>query len=101
MARDLIASALDAGAQCRFVLADALYGGDSQLRRMLETRRQPYVLAVRSNQTLRMIAPEGFVQTDPKKIADTLPAGAWATLAAGEGSKGLRLYDWARYPVGC
>ena len=99
MARDLIASALDAGAQCRFVLADALYGGDSQLRRMLETRRQPYVLAVRSNQTLRMIAPEGFVQTDPKKIADTLPAGAWATLAAGEGSKGLRLYDWARYPL--
>ena len=97
MARDLIASALDAGARCRFVLADALYGGDSQLRRMLEARRQPYVLAVRSNQTLRMIEPAGFVQTNPKTIAERLPGSAWVTLAAGEGSKGLRLYDWARY----
>ena len=97
IARNLIASALDAGARCRFVLADALYGGDSQLRRMLEARRQPYVLAVRSNQTLRMIAKEGFVQTDPKGIVETLSRRAWKTLAAGEGSKGLRLYDWARY----
>ena len=99
MARELIASALDAGARCRWVLADALYGGDSRLRRMLEERRQPYVLAVRSNQTLRMIAEEGLVQTDPKTIAQTLPAKGWSTLAAGEGSKGLRLYDWARYAL--
>jgi SRSO17 transposase len=99
IARELIASALDAGARCRFVLADALYGGDSQLRRMLEARRQPYVLAVRSNQPLRMITEDGFVQTDPKTIAEDLPARAWTTLAAGEGSKGLRLYDWARYPL--
>ena len=97
IARNLIASALDAGARCRFVLADALYGGDSQLRRMLEARRQPYVLAVRSNQTLRMIASHGFVQTDPKGTAQDMPRRTWKTLAAGEGSKGLRLYDWARY----
>jgi SRSO17 transposase len=97
IARNLIASALDGGVRCRFVLADALYGGDSQLRRMLEVRRQPYVLAVRSNQTLRMIAKEGFIQTDPKGLAESLPRHAWKTLAAGEGSKGLRLYDWARY----
>ena len=99
IARDLIASALDSGARCRFVLADALYGGDSQLRRMLEARRQPYVLAVRSNQTLRLIAEDGLVQTDPKTIAQQTPRRAWTTLAAGEGSKGLRLYDWARYPL--
>jgi SRSO17 transposase len=99
IARDLIASALDAGAHCRWVLADALYGGDSRLRRMLEERRQSYVLAVRSNQTLRMITDEGFVQTDPKTVAEALPTKSWATLAAGEGSKGLRLYDWARYAL--
>ena len=33
----LIAAALDAGAPCAWVLADALYGSDSRLRRMLET----------------------------------------------------------------
>ena len=38
MACALIAAALDAGAPCAWVLADALYGSDSRLRRMLETR---------------------------------------------------------------
>jgi SRSO17 transposase len=99
MARELLASALDAGARCRWVLADALYGGDSRLRRMLEERRQPYVLAIRSNQTLRMITGDGLVQTDPKTIAEAFVAKDWSTLAAGEGSKGLRLYGWARYSL--
>jgi len=45
IARDLIATALDAGVPCAFVLADAVYGSDSRLRRMLEDRSQPYVLA--------------------------------------------------------
>lgn len=96
IARDLIAGALDQGIPCAWVLADALYGSDSRLRRMLEDRRQPYVLAIRSNQCLRFVTAEGLVQTDPETLAETLPAAAWATHAAGEGTKGLRLYDWAR-----
>jgi SRSO17 transposase len=96
MARELIAAALDAGAPCRWVLADALYGGDYRLRHMLEDRRQPYVLAVRSNQALRLMTPDGLVETDPGTIADDWPADGWTRLPAGEGSKGLRLYDWAR-----
>lgn len=96
MARELIASALDAGAPCRWVLADALYGGDHALRRMLEERQQAYVLAIRSNHHLRFISAEGFIATDPKATAEELSADAWAMLPAGEGSKGLRLYDWAR-----
>lgn len=96
IAAALIADALDAGAPCAFVLADALYGADSRIRRMLEARRQPYVLATRSNHTLRMLTGAALVQTDPVTLADALPARAWTTHAAGEGSKGLRLYDWAR-----
>jgi SRSO17 transposase len=92
----LIASALDAGMPCAWVLADALYGSDSRLRRMLEGRGQPYVLAVRSNQTLRMLMDDGLLQTDPARLADDLPNDAWMPHAAGEGSKGIRLYDWAR-----
>lgn len=92
----LIASALDAGTPCAWVLADALYGSDSRLRRMLEARGQPYVLAVRSNQMLRMLTADGLLQTDPAQLADGVPAEAWKTHAAGEGSKGIRLYDWAR-----
>jgi len=96
IACDLIAAALDAGTPCAWVLADALYGSDSRLRRMLEARHQPYVLAVRSNHVLRLETTEGLRQTDPAQLADALPPEAWAAHAAGEGSKGLRLYDWAR-----
>jgi SRSO17 transposase len=45
IAAEMIAAALDAGAPWAFVRADALYGADSRIRRMLEARQQPYVLA--------------------------------------------------------
>jgi SRSO17 transposase len=99
IARDMISAALDAGATCAYVLADAVYGSDSRLRRMLEKRGQPYVLAVRSNHCLRFITAEGFVQTDPKTLADAFAPEAFVPHAAGEGSKGLRLYDWTRFKL--
>lgn len=95
IARTMIATALDARVPCAWVLADALYGSDSKLRRMLEERGQPYVLAVRSNHHLRFVTHEGLVATDPETLADGLAPEAWAAHAAGEGAKGLRLYDWA------
>ena len=96
IAGELIGAALDAGAPCAWVLADALYGSDSKLRRLLEDRRQPYVLAVRSNLHLRFVTRKGFIQTDPATLADELAPDTWKAHAAGEGTKGIRLYDWAR-----
>lgn len=93
IARDLIATALDAGIPCAYVLADALYGSDKSLRVMLERREQPHVLAVRSNE--RLMA--GSLQTrTAAEIADAMAPGDWQRLTAGEGAKGPRLYDWAR-----
>lgn len=100
IARDLIAAALDAGAPCAWVLADALYGSDTRLRRMLEGRRQPYVLAVRSNHCLRFVIGDLIEQTDPATMANALGPLDWTQHLSGEGSKGLRLYDWARIPLG-
>lgn len=96
IARDLISAALDAGVPCRWVLADALYGSDSRLRRMLEGRGRSYVLAVRANYQLRFFDRAGVIQTDPAAIAEAFEADDWTMLPAGEGSKGFRLYDWAR-----
>jgi SRSO17 transposase len=93
---ELITQALDAGAPCAWVLADTLYGSDSRPPRMLEKREQPYVLAVRSNHHLRFWTEEGLEATNPAAMADALASDAWAMHAAGEGSKGLRLYEWAR-----
>ena len=70
------------------------------MRRSLEERGQSYVLAVRSNHTLRVAIPAGPIETDPATMADDLADGAWATHAAGEGGKGPRLYDWARIALG-
>src|SRR4051812_15577236 len=38
----------------------------------------------------------GLEETNPAAMADALARDAWATHAAGEGAKGLRLYAWAR-----
>src|SRR5690625_939196 len=67
---------------------------------MLEGRGQAYVLAVRSNHTLRFVEDEGLIQSNPEKLADQLEADQWRSLTAGEGSKGPRLYDWARVSLG-
>jgi len=96
IACDLIETALESGVPCAWVLADALYGSASRLRRLLEDREQAYVLAVRSNHHLRFLEEGGLTQTDPQTLADGLETEAWTTHAAGEGAKGLRLYDWAR-----
>lgn len=96
IACDLISDALDAGLPCAFVLGDAAYGSDSQIRRMLEARKQPYVLGVRGNHCLRFIVDKKVVQTNLEEIAEDLPPEEWSRLAAGEGSKGLRIYEWAQ-----
>ena len=96
LAREMIGEALDAGVPCAFVLADAIYGSDIRLRQMLEQRGQSYVLAVRSNHYLRFLTPSGLIETDPATLADNLDEDSWAVHAAGEGSKGFRLYDWVR-----
>jgi SRSO17 transposase len=99
MACDMIANLLDEGTPCAFVLADAVYGPDSRFRRMLETREQPYVLAVRSTHSLRFLDEWQLVQTDPAKMIADLPPEDWQPLSAGEGAKGHRLYDWVRVPL--
>jgi len=100
LAREMIARTLDAGLPCAWVLADAVYGSDHGLRRLLEDRGQPYVLAVRSNQARRVLDGWWPVETDPAAMAQELGDDQWAALTAGEGAKGPRLYDWARVRLG-
>jgi SRSO17 transposase len=96
MARAMIEQALDAGVPCAYVLGDAVYGADSSLRRMMEERDQPYVLAVRGAHAMRRGGERWFEETSPEELTSELAPEAWACHAAGEGAKGPRLYDWAR-----
>jgi SRSO17 transposase len=96
MARAMVEAALDAGVPCAYVLGDTVYGADSSLRRMLEAREQPYVLAVRGAHFMRRGGDRRFEGTSPEELASELAPEDWVCHAAGEGAKGPRLYDWAR-----
>ena len=89
----MVAAALDAGVPCAWVLGDAVYGSDKTLRVMLERRDTPYILSVRGNERLIM---GDFRTHAAEDLAADVSADEWRRLPAGAGSKGPRLYDWAR-----
>ena len=95
LAQRMIERALDADVQAAWVSGDEVDGSDGKFRQVLEQRRQPYVLAVRSDQT----ACIGFQQVRAKALIAQAPAGAWQRLSAGDGSKGTRWYDWVCRPI--
>lgn len=96
LARRMIGRALDAGLPCAWVLGDEIYGSDRRLRLDLERREQPFVLAIRSNEKLWAMLDGHLGQPAASRLAASLPARAWRRLSAGAGSKGERLYEWAR-----
>jgi SRSO17 transposase len=61
---------------------------------MLEKRGKPYVLAVRSDE--RLLIEGSFQSRTVQEAAAGVKAKDWRRLPAGQGSKGPRLYDWAR-----
>jgi SRSO17 transposase len=96
IARAMIARALDAGVPCAWVLGDEVHGAGRRLRWMLEERGRPYVLAIRSNDKLGAELEGRVGQHEPAVLARALPSQAWRRLSAGAGTKGERLFDWAR-----
>jgi SRSO17 transposase len=73
-----------------------IYGSDSKLRRFLEERGQPYVLAVRAQQRIW----SAFRQKRLDALAKEIPKERWLRLSVGEGTKGLRVYDWVSVSFG-
>jgi SRSO17 transposase len=92
LARRMIARALAAGVACAWVTGDSVYGNDGKLRLWLEEQRLPYVLGVTAQ--YRLFTERG--REWAKEIFERLPARSWRRLSCGAGSKGERVYDWAR-----
>jgi SRSO17 transposase len=90
LARQMLRRAFAAGVPADWVVGDTVYGYD-ELRLWLEEQQKNYVLAVPET---HMIWVQGR-QQPVGLVAALLPADAWVVLSAGEGSKGLRLYEWA------
>lgn len=96
LARVMIARALSAGLPFGWVAGDTVYGNDRRLRQWLEEQEIPYVLAVKSNESLWADTGHGSTPVAARRLAQSIPDDQWQRLSAGEGSKGPRLYDWGR-----
>jgi SRSO17 transposase len=100
LALEMLERALDDGVPARWVVGDAVYGSDGELRRALEARDQAYALAVKSTEmptTWPPAAPPGQVMV--ADVAAALEPGDWQRRSCGDGAQGERLYDWAFVPL--
>src|SRR5271156_5269016 len=94
IARRMIARTVDARLPFSFVAADSVYG-TGEIETMLRRAGKGYVLGVAANHVFHSWGKKQLVGGSAAKIAQNLPKSAWRRLAAGEGTKGLRLHDWA------
>ena len=95
----MIQRAQAAGLPIRWVVADTVYGHSSDLRLWLEEQGYAYALAVPSSEAVCVQTPTGLLLKDVASIAQqALRAQDWQRLSQSQGTKGERLFDWARLP---
>ncbi len=101
LAKTMLKRAFERGVPAKWIAGDTVYGGDRQLRSWLESEKRAFVLAVPVNEMLEFNQGQASKQLRVDKIADMIKPEEWQELSAGDGSKGPRLYDWARIPLAC
>ncbi|HZP83113.1 MAG TPA: IS701 family transposase [Chthonomonadaceae bacterium] len=95
IARQMLERAFAAGVPCRWVTGDSVYGNDRSLQLWLQQHGVAHVLAVTGQESVWV----GFQPHRVKELLPSVPEEAWHRLCCGEGSKGPRLYEWARLPL--
>ena len=100
LAQKMLERAFEAGVPASWVTADALYGSNRAFRMFLERCEQPFVVAVKSDESLWTLDERhGPLQMRADNLAEDIPPEHWCRLSAGVGSKGPRLYEWALRPI--
>jgi SRSO17 transposase len=94
LAARMLARTLNGGISAAWVTGDTVSGSHRPLRAVLAARQQAYALAVPRREQVQVQAESVPRRVD--QVARGLPAEAWQALSAGSGSKGPRLFDWAR-----
>jgi SRSO17 transposase len=95
LARQMLARALAGGVRCQWLTGDSVYGNDWRMRAWLEDRHLNYVLGVTAQYRIFTGAEREWAAT----VVRRLPATEWHRYSCGAGSKGERIYDWARIPL--
>lgn len=96
LAQQMIERAVAANVPFAWVAGDEVNGGNRSLRVWLEQQDLHLVLAVRSNQ---YVCTVHMRQKTVEQLGNAITDGDWQTLSAGDGTKGLRWYDWVRVPL--
>jgi SRSO17 transposase len=100
LAKFMVQRAQAAGRPFRWVVADTVYGHSPDLRLFLEERGCSYALAVPSTEVVCVQTRSGLLLSDVASIAQqALRVREWQRLSQSQGTKGERLFDWARLPV--
>jgi SRSO17 transposase len=98
LAQQMLKGAFEAGVRPKWVVADEVYGKDGKFWWWLEEQyQQPYLLTVASTHSVLI----GYQEHRVKALAQALPVEQWQRLSCGDGTKGERIYDWARIAVNC
>jgi SRSO17 transposase len=95
----MLKRAFDAGVCAGWVTGDTIYSSDRRFRKFLEERGVPFVLGVKSDESLWTLEGRGPGQLRVEKIVEGVKPEEWRRLSAGAGSKGERLYEWALLPL--
>ncbi|WP_041231789.1 IS701 family transposase [Deinococcus peraridilitoris] len=90
----MIERALNAEVKPAWVTGDSVYSA-AALRRSLEARQQPYVLATATNAVLRFLENNRLRIAELPELFAELGKSSWQRRSAGVGSKGEREFDWA------
>ena len=81
LARRMLERALESGVPFGWVTGDEVYGNDRNLRRWLERRDVPHVLAVRSNEKLWAETDKGWRQVRADRLAPGVEEPGWVGAA--------------------
>lgn len=101
LAKDMLKQAFKTNDRPAWVTGDTIYGSDRRLRVFLEGACQPFVLTIKSNESLWVMSPygNGPRQVRAERISSWLAKEAFVHLGVGQGSKGERADDWALVPL--
>ncbi len=91
LAGAMIDRAVAAGTPAAWVAGDEVYGGDAKLRAKVRGHQLGYVMQIAASRQVTTRVGKVAV----RDLAARMPATAWQTYSAGEGSKGHRYYSWA------
>jgi SRSO17 transposase len=100
LAKQMLERAQAAGLPIGWMVADTVYGHSTDLRLWLKEQGYPYALGVPSIEVVCVQTRAGLLLSDVASIArQALRPQDWQPLSQSLGTKGERLFDWARLPV--